>query len=271
MADTKISLMTAAGALTGTEVVPILQSAANKRTTAQAIADLSTVTSAKLDALLGSTRGLTARRGASGWEAIAVGANGTILTSDGTDPSWAAPAAGPSYHPGFASGRYYTKRLSQGVANATVTANRVYAVPFYAPVATTFTKAAIFVQTGVSSTTAEVGLYANSAGAPGALLSHIAQLATTATATLITSTGLTISVPAGWSWLAVAFSGAPSIRSCAATDYMDSSLLGLDSVAAQPIQGFYGSWTYVGGSLPDPFPALNVLSTNTIPLLFLGL
>lgn len=40
MADTKISEMTAASALTGTEVVPVLQSSTNKRTTAQGIANL---------------------------------------------------------------------------------------------------------------------------------------------------------------------------------------------------------------------------------------
>lgn len=40
MSDTKISEMTAASALTGTEVVPVLQSSTNKRTTAQAIANL---------------------------------------------------------------------------------------------------------------------------------------------------------------------------------------------------------------------------------------
>jgi hypothetical protein len=40
MADTKISAMTSAGSLTGTEIVPIVQSGANKSTTAQAIANL---------------------------------------------------------------------------------------------------------------------------------------------------------------------------------------------------------------------------------------
>lgn len=40
MADTKISALTAASALTGAEIVPVLQSSANRRTTAQDIADL---------------------------------------------------------------------------------------------------------------------------------------------------------------------------------------------------------------------------------------
>jgi hypothetical protein len=40
MADQKISAMTAASALAGTETVPVLQSSANRRTTAQAIGNL---------------------------------------------------------------------------------------------------------------------------------------------------------------------------------------------------------------------------------------
>jgi hypothetical protein len=40
MADTKISAMAAASSLTGTEIVPLLQGGANKRTTTQAIANL---------------------------------------------------------------------------------------------------------------------------------------------------------------------------------------------------------------------------------------
>lgn len=40
MPDTKISALTAASALTGVEIVPVVQSSANRRTTAQDIADL---------------------------------------------------------------------------------------------------------------------------------------------------------------------------------------------------------------------------------------
>ena len=40
MADTKISAETAAGALTGSEIVPVVQGGVNKRTTTGAIAAL---------------------------------------------------------------------------------------------------------------------------------------------------------------------------------------------------------------------------------------
>ena len=45
--------------------------------------------SAQLDTLYGSTRGMMLRRGASLWEAFSVGAANRILASDGTDPNYA--------------------------------------------------------------------------------------------------------------------------------------------------------------------------------------
>lgn len=42
----------------------------------------------------GNTRGMTLRRGASVWEALALGGDGTVFTSDGTDAGWAAPPMG---------------------------------------------------------------------------------------------------------------------------------------------------------------------------------
>lgn len=52
------------------------------------------LTSAEMDALLGPTRGMVARRAAGGWSGLAVGASGKVLSSDGTDVVWgdAAPA-----------------------------------------------------------------------------------------------------------------------------------------------------------------------------------
>lgn len=54
-----------------------------------------------LDSVLGSTRGMILRREASNWAAYAVGASGTVLTSNGTDAAWAAPSAGLPQGYGF--------------------------------------------------------------------------------------------------------------------------------------------------------------------------
>lgn len=61
MADQKISAMTAATALQGDEVVPVLQSATNKRTTTQAIANLvaAEVIDDRVAALLVAGSGIT--------------------------------------------------------------------------------------------------------------------------------------------------------------------------------------------------------------------
>lgn len=47
---------------------------------------------ALLDSIIGSTRGMLMVRGASAWGSLAVGANGTFLGSNGTDPSFSTPA-----------------------------------------------------------------------------------------------------------------------------------------------------------------------------------
>lgn len=52
------------------------------------LAPSSTTMTAFLDDTMGSTRGMILVRGASVWSALAVGANGTVLSSNGTDPSW---------------------------------------------------------------------------------------------------------------------------------------------------------------------------------------
>lgn len=75
MADTKISALTAAGALDGTEIVPIVQSSSTKRTTAQDIADL-------------------APSGSSVWETV-VDLPGTTLTGwTSLNGTWNANAGG---------------------------------------------------------------------------------------------------------------------------------------------------------------------------------
>jgi len=67
MADTKISAMTSAGTLTGSEVVPVVQSGANVRTTTQDIADLASggggiphATATGTDTYTASVTGVTA-------------------------------------------------------------------------------------------------------------------------------------------------------------------------------------------------------------------
>ncbi|MGE3279697.1 MAG: hypothetical protein AB7H90_03435 [Alphaproteobacteria bacterium] len=181
-------------------------------------------------------------------------------------------AAGIVGHPGFTSGRYYTRPIRSAVFNqiGNVTANRIYAVPFFVPEDTVFTKAAIRVQTaGTAGSQAQFAIYANSDGAPGALTHTVATLATDATGK-IELTGLTISLTAGWHWLAIGFSHTPVVWRSGTGDYL-TDILGTDLSATTAVfTGVYGSWTFSAGAPPDPFPAIT-LENGTFPLPFLGL
>lgn len=60
---------------------------------ATANANASEISTATLLSWIGNTQGQILRRGASAWEALALGTNGQVLTSNGTDAVWATPAA----------------------------------------------------------------------------------------------------------------------------------------------------------------------------------
>lgn len=68
--------------------------AADNSTKAANTAWVRTNLTALLDAVFGSTRGLTLRRGASAWQSLALGANGTYLGSNGTDVVYSTPPSG---------------------------------------------------------------------------------------------------------------------------------------------------------------------------------
>jgi hypothetical protein len=179
-------------------------------------------------------------------------------------------ASGPAYHPGYASGRYYTRPLRQALVGSTVTANRLYAVPFYVGANTTFTKAAFAVSSFVSGN-ADIGIYTNSAGAPSALLFDSGAI-TTGSNGKQEATGLSWALTAGWVWVAIGFSGGPGIRATSSTDYL-SELLGDGdlTIGTGMLQGVFGSWTFSAGALPDPFPSITTITNSSVPLPFLGL
>lgn len=56
--------------------------------------DAANTLTAILDAVLGSTRGMLLVRGTANWQTLSIGTNTQVLTSNGTDPVWAASAGG---------------------------------------------------------------------------------------------------------------------------------------------------------------------------------
>jgi hypothetical protein len=81
-------------------------------------------------------RGDLLRRGTSAWQRVAVGTNGQVLTSDGTDPVWATPGGGtPTWLALYeASALYVGGESAFGFAQADyVTASAAAAVPAFGP------------------------------------------------------------------------------------------------------------------------------------------
>lgn len=134
MADVKTTDETAASALTGAEILRLVQGGANRRATAQEIADLApayslptlasgrllgnsgagsaaaaeTTLTALIDRAFGSTAGAILLRGASGWEKLDPGNAEDILTMLGSPPApaWAQPAGGGSPAGGSGAGLF---------------------------------------------------------------------------------------------------------------------------------------------------------------------
>lgn len=185
------------------------------------------------------------------------------------DGVWAAASGGSSggvsFHPGYQSGRWYTIPTT-AFSQATLTANRLYVIPFYVAQDTTFTKMAVNVTTIAAGKNIELGVYANSSGVPAALEYDGGHVSVGALG-VASVTGLSMTLTAGWHWLAFASDGTPTITSGSTGLY--NWPLGFDS-AMNANQRFFGSWTYVANSLPTPFPTIT--SDNTAPpLAFLGL
>jgi hypothetical protein len=164
--------------------------------------------------------------------------------------SGAAPAA-VAPHPGYRSGVYYTRPMSAVGANTAVTANRIYAVPIFIASALTIDGVQVNVGTPAATTSGEIGIYANSSGAVGSLIRDCGTIST-AGGGVLTITGFTQALAAGWYFLVFASSGTPSLISSAATDVSQQHLLGFATLAAsfQGFQGWVATWTFSAGALP---------------------
>jgi hypothetical protein len=198
---------------------------------------------------------------------ITVGADGRVTAAaDG-----AAAGTGTIAHPGFVSGRWYTRAMSVALSQVSMIANRIYAVPLFVPFATTFTKMGAFIGT-IAGGNLEFGVYDNINGVPVNLVHDCGSIASATTNTTYQITGRTIILPAGYYWLAMAASATPSARSTAATDLISANETGSPTGPAGlvAITGLLATWTYSAGNLPLTFPAITV-QTGAQPLPWIGI
>lgn len=305
MADEKISAMPAAAALTGAEIVPLLQGGANVKSTAQDIANLAPASGDVIGpagavadnfaSFNGATGKIIKDSGKSAASFDVAGAAATAQTnaeaytdaqipllaleksnnlSDLTNVATAranlgVASAGIEYHPGFAANQYYTAPGVGAFGTIALAANRLYAIPFYCPFTKTFTKLSASVTAGVASSNIELGIYNCANGIPTTLAVDGGSISS-ATASLKEISALTINLTPGWYFLAIASDSNPTLQGYTNTSWLTGQLLGYASPGSF-ITGLFGAWAFSAGNLPLNFPAVSYSSLAAQPLVYIRL
>lgn len=202
-------------------------------------------------------------------------ATDTAVLSMWTGAAWvtvgpATGGGGAGFHPGFAANQYYTSPILNTISTFVMTANLLFAMPFFVSNTTTFTKASVRVSTADAGKLVEIGIYANGAGVPTTLEYDCGNVSTTATGQ-IEITGLSLVLQPGWHWLVVASNSAvTALFSTGSSDALTGSFLGFNA-ANTVTTGITGPWTFAAGALPASFPAITYVTNSKIPLAWLRL
>ena len=191
----------------------------------------------------------------------------------------------PATFPGYNSACYYPPSV-QGASTLqrTLTANLVFAMPFFCRQSYTFSGLSVF-QDGAGTTgNMRLGIYNDSTGLPGSLKQDVGAVAFPGSTGWRTVTA-TITLNPGWYWAAnVADAALVTIGPDLGSNVTQQSVtLGevLDSGLSTVIGGS-PDWassvigigalraTLAYGALPDPFGTLEAYDYNVPPLLFLA-
>jgi hypothetical protein len=179
-------------------------------------------------------------------------------------------------HPGFVSGLFYGPRLSLAPANSVVVADVHYAVPVHIPKSVTIQSLGIRVITssapaGVGN--ARLGLYSNSGGRPGALLTQ-ASVSVANVTTVFNPLASNYTLDPGIYWLTSLYNSVPTVSGVSASDQLVQSLLGHSNSAnlftgtAGP-SGVTGVATFAGG-LPSSFGAATLRTGASVTTPIVG-
>lgn len=196
--------------------------------------------------------------------ATAVGSAVTITVTGGA-------AGGPAFHPGFATGQFYTSPLFNGVTPVNIFSGTLYALPFFVPVATTFTKISVAITTLDAGKLIELGIYANANGQPTTLEYDCGNVSTSATGD-IGLTGLSLALSAGWHWLVCATNSIATVQinGTFSTSSIIGTLLGFQTTNTITT-GLKAAWVFAAGALPGTFPTISYVTNTTHPLVYLRL
>ena len=164
--------------------------------------------------------------------------------------------------------RWYTMPLTgTAISTFTLTANRIYAHPFYVPKTITLDRIAVNVTTLVASGKCRLGIYSDNNCEPGTLLLDAGEVDTSATGvkSLTINQQLTEN---NLYWLVfVSNSATHVVRGAPVASIL--VVLGFDNnLGTAGVKAFYATQTY--GALPSTFPT-PTNQTGTLPLVFVRL
>lgn len=158
-------------------------------------------------------------------------------------------------------GRFYSNGFVTTTTTAAISANTLYAVPFYVPVSHTYPTINLSVTTGVGGTSIRLGIYSDNAGYPGAL---VIDAGTISSAGVAVGT-LTINqlLSSGWYWLVGVGDGAPTVRAISSSFSFGMLYFGQAAVdTSASALGLSVAFTYA--TLPTTFPAGGTLFSSNM-------
>jgi len=166
---------------------------------------------------------------------------------------------GTLLHPPHVAGRYYGSPLIAAVyptRTLALVAATMYAMPFLAGATRTYDRISIHVTTAVAGKSCQLGIYADSAGVPGALVLDAGNVSAATTGGK--EINIAQSLPRGWYWLACVSDGTPTLRT-----YQGSNKFGWLGRTSGIDTNFYGGMSVAQayGALPNPFTAGAVLAS----------
>jgi hypothetical protein len=180
--------------------------------------------------------------------------------STGTSPGSGGGSSSVSPYV-FASGKYYGAPVT--VAAGALTNQRLSAIEWPVPVATTFDRIGFHVTTAAASTTIRLGIYGTTAGLPDALVLDAGTIDSSTTG----GKEITISqaLPAGVYWLAALVNGAALQGIIMSAG--NAPGIGETSVAnwSNGVGGYFRDG--VTGNLPANFGAVTQVRTVPVPIL----
>lgn len=179
-----------------------------------------------------------------------------------------SPITGAAQHPGYISGNYYTRPITQPTQNSALIANRIYCTPILIQRSITVDAVQVANSTTVAAGLVELGIYTNNNGVPGTLVADFGNVVVSATIGTKTLSGLSQALTPGWYWLAVWLNNPVSLVCENTNEAGIADLMGIVTISASVtgVRFLFMTSTFSAGNLPGTF-TLSGSGTTQAPLL----